>query len=136
MIHSAKFGSIERFMGVLIEHYAGAFPAWLSPVQVIAIPVAAEFDAYLADIVAQLRSKGVRVDFDDSDDRFGKKIRNASKEKAPFVLIAGGDDRDSGSVSFRFRDGSQRNGVPAAEAVATIVEFIASRSNASPTADA
>ena len=136
MIHSAKFGSIERFMGVLIEHYAGAFPAWLSPVQVIAIPVAAEFDAYLAGIVAQLRAQGVRVDFDDSDDRFGKKIRNASKEKAPFVLIAGGDDRDSGSVSFRFRDGSQRNGVPAAEAVATIVEFIASRSNASPTADA
>ena len=136
MIHSAKFGSIERFMGVLIEHYAGAFPAWLSPVQVIAIPVAAEFDAYLAGIVAQLRAQGVRVDFDNSDDRFGKKIRNASKEKAPFVLIAGGDDRDSGSVSFRFRDGSQRNGVPAAEAVATIVEFIASRSNASPTADA
>ncbi len=136
MIHSAKFGSIERFMGVLIEHYAGAFPAWLSPVQVIAIPVAAEFDAYLAGIVAQLRAQGVRVDFDDSDDRFGKKIRNASKEKAPFVLIAGGDDRDSGSVSFRFRDGSQRNGVPAVEAVATIVEFIASRSNASPTADA
>ena len=136
MIHSAKFGSIERFMGVLIEHYAGAFPAWLSPVQVIAIPVAAEFDEYLGGVVAQLRARGVRVDFDDSDDRFGKKIRNAAKEKAPFVLIAGGDDRDAGSVSFRFRDGSQRNGVPVAEAVATVVEFIASRSNTSPTADA
>ncbi|HSO69790.1 MAG TPA: threonine--tRNA ligase, partial [Arachnia sp.] len=136
MIHSAKFGSIERFMGVLIEHYAGAFPAWLSPVQVIAIPVAAEFDEYLGGVVAQLRARGVRVDFDDSDDRFGKKIRNAAKEKAPFVLIAGGDDRDAGSVSFRFRDGSQRNGVPVAEAVATVVDFIASRSNTSPTADA
>ncbi|MHA6509447.1 threonine--tRNA ligase [Tessaracoccus sp. Y1736] len=136
MIHSAKFGSIERFMGVLIEHYAGAFPAWLSPVQVIAIPVAAEFDEYLGGVVAQLRASGVRVDFDDSDDRFGKKIRNAAKEKAPFVLIAGGDDRDAGSVSFRFRDGSQRNGVPVAEAVATVVDFIASRSNTSPTADA
>ncbi|MHA6511868.1 threonine--tRNA ligase [Tessaracoccus sp. Z1128] len=136
MIHSAKFGSIERFMGVLIEHYAGAFPAWLSPVQVIAIPVAAEFDAYLGGIVARLRAQGVRVDFDDSDDRFGKKIRNAAKEKAPFVLIAGGDDRDAGAVSFRFRDGSQRNAVPVDDAIAIVVDFIASRSNESPTADA
>ena len=136
MIHSAKFGSIERFMGVLIEHYAGAFPAWLSPVQVTAIPVASEFDEYLGGVVARLRAEGVRVDFDDSDDRFGKKIRNAAKEKAPFVLIAGGEDRDSGSVSFRFRDGSQRNGVPVDEAIATIVGFIASRSNVSPAADA
>ncbi|SDY67262.1 threonine--tRNA ligase [Tessaracoccus flavus] len=134
MIHSAKFGSIERFMGVLIEHYAGAFPAWLSPVQVTAIPVAAEFDEYLGGVVDQLRAQGVRVDFDTSDDRFGKKIRNATKDKAPFILIAGGDDRDAGSVSFRFRDGSQRNSVPADEAVRIIVDFIESRSNESPTA--
>ncbi len=136
MIHSAKFGSIERFMGVLIEHYAGAFPAWLSPVQVTAVPVAAEFDEYLRGVVDTLRSRGVRVEFDESDDRFAKKIRNASKHKAPFVLIAGGDDRDAGSVSFRFRDGSQRNGVPVDEAVEEIVAFIASRSNESPTANA
>ncbi|MDO5677402.1 MAG: threonine--tRNA ligase [Propionibacteriaceae bacterium] len=134
MIHSAKFGSIERFMGVLIEHYAGAFPAWLSPVQVTAIPVASEFDEYLGGVVEQLRAKGVRVDFDTSDDRFGKKIRNATQGKAPFILIAGGEDRDGGTVSFRFRDGSQRNGVSVEDAVATVVDFIASRSNESPTA--
>lgn len=134
MIHSAKFGSIERFMGVLIEHYAGAFPAWLSPVQVTAIPVAAEFDQYLGGVVEQLRARGVRVDFDTSDDRFGKKIRNATQGKAPFILIAGGDDRDGATVSFRFRDGSQRNAVGIDEAVQLITEFIASRSNESPTA--
>ena len=134
MIHSAKFGSIERFMGVLIEHYAGAFPAWLSPVQVIAVPVAEAFDPYLTDVAAQLRAAGVRVEVDTSDDRFGKKIRNAAKEKAPFVLIAGGEDVDAGAVSFRYRDGSQRNGVPVADAVAEITAWIASRRNDSPTA--
>jgi threonyl-tRNA synthetase len=136
MIHSAKFGSIERFMGVLIEHYAGAFPAWLAPVQVVAVPVAGEFNEYLGGVVDKLRAQGVRVHFDDSDDRFGKKIRNATQEKAPFILIAGGEDREQGAVSFRFRDGSQRNSVPADEAVADIVAWIASRSNESPTADA
>ena len=136
MIHSAKFGSIERFMGVLIEHYAGAFPAWLAPVQVVAIPVAAEFDEYLGGVVAQLRAAGVRVEFDTSDDRFAKKIRNSAKQKAPYVLIAGGEDRDAGAVSFRFRDGSQRNGVSVADAVAEIVAAISSRTNESPTANA
>lgn len=135
MIHSAKFGSIERFMGVLIEHYAGAFPAWLSPVQVIAIPVAAEFGDYLDGVAAALGHAGVRVEVDHTDDRFGKKIRNAQTQKTPFMLIAGGDDRDSGSVSFRFRDGSQRNGVPIAEAVAMIAEWVASRRNDSPSAE-
>ena len=134
MIHSAKFGSIERFMGVLIEHYAGAFPAWLSPVQVTAIPVAGEFDEYLGGVVEKLRAQGVRVDFDTSDDRFGKKIRNATQGKAPFILIAGGEDRDGATVSFRFRDGSQKNGVNIDDAVTTITGFIASRSNESPTA--
>ncbi len=136
MIHSAKFGSIERFMGVLIEHYAGAFPAWLSPVQVIAVPVAEAFEPYLAEVVDQLRERGVRVQFDRSDDRFAKKIRNAAKEKAPFVLIAGGEDAEAGAVSFRFRDGSQRNQVPVAEAVAEIAAWIASRRNDSPSAAA
>lgn len=121
-------------MGVLIEHYAGAFPAWLSPVQVIAVPVAEAFDPYLTDVAAQLRAAGVRVEVDTSDDRFGKKIRNAAKEKAPFVLIAGGEDVDAGAVSFRYRDGSQRNGVPVADAVAEITAWIASRRNDSPTA--
>ncbi|MDN5570820.1 MAG: threonine--tRNA ligase [Propionibacteriaceae bacterium] len=135
MIHSAKFGSLERFMGVLIEHYAGAFPAWLSPVQVIAVPVAEAFNEYLAGVAAQLRDAGVRVELDESDDRFGKKIRNAAKEKVPFVLIAGGEDVEAGAVSFRFRDGSQANKVPVADAVAWIADWVATRRNDSPTAE-
>ncbi len=124
MIHSAKFGSIERFIGVLTEHYAGAFPPWLSPVQVLGVPVAEEYVPYLRDILDQLAAHGVRVELDESDDRFPKKIRNASKAKVPFTLIAGEEDRTAGAVSFRFRDGSQRNGVPVAEAIAEIVEAI------------
>ncbi|MBP8921198.1 MAG: threonine--tRNA ligase [Micropruina sp.] len=135
MIHRALFGSIERFFGVLLEHYAGAFPAWLAPVQVIGLPVAEEFNDYVAGVLDQLRARGVRVELDASDDRFGKKIRNAAKAKAPFVLIAGETDREAGAVSFRFRDGSQRNGVPVDEAVATIADFIAGRSNADPSAE-
>ena len=127
MIHSAKFGSIERFMGVLIEHYAGAFPAWLAPVQVLAVPVAEAFDGYLKDVVAQLTARGIRAEVDLSDDRFGKKIRNASKEKVPFVLIAGGEDVEAGAVSFRFRDGSQENGVPVADAIERIVAAVRDR---------
>ncbi|WP_425600005.1 threonine--tRNA ligase [Ornithinimicrobium sufpigmenti] len=127
MIHSAKFGSIERFMGVLIEHYAGQLPPWLAPVQVVGVPVAEDFDDYLRDVAAQLRAQGVRVDLDLSDDRFPKKIRNASKSKAPFILIVGGEDRDAGAVSFRYRDGSQKNGVPVAEAVAEITAAIRDR---------
>jgi threonyl-tRNA synthetase len=127
MIHRALFGSIERFFGVLLEHYAGAFPAWLAPVQVIGVPVADVFDDYLRDVLDQLRARGVRVQLDDSDDRFGKKIRNAAKEKAPFVLTAGGEDVEAGAVSFRFRDGSTRNTVPVAEAIEEIVGKIAAR---------
>src|SRR5690606_5042669 len=111
MIHSAKFGSIERFIGVLVEHYAGMFPPWLAPVQVVGVPVAEEFDDYLRDVEKQLVEAGVRVELDLSDDRFPKKIRNASKSKVPFILIVGGEDRDAGAVSFRYRDGSQKNGV-------------------------
>jgi threonyl-tRNA synthetase len=127
MIHSAKFGSIERFIGVLVEHYAGAFPPWLSPVQVTGIPVAEEYSEYLHEVADQLRVKGIRVEVDDSDDRFPKKIRNASKSKVPFVLIAGEEDRSKGAVSFRYRDGSQKNGVPVAEAVAEVLEAVESR---------
>jgi threonyl-tRNA synthetase len=127
MIHSAKFGSIERFMGVLIEHYAGLFPAWLAPVQVLAVPVAEAFDDYLKDVVAQLKARGIRAEIDLSDDRFGKKIRNAAKEKVPFVLIAGGDDVEKGAVSFRFRDGHQENAVPVADAIERIVAAVQSR---------
>lgn len=136
MIHRALFGSIERFFGVLTEHYAGAFPAWLAPVQVLGIPVASEFDDYLRQILDRLRAEGIRVELDASDDRFAKKIRNAQKEKVPFMLIAGGEDRDAGSVSFRYRDGSQRNGVPVDEAVRDIVEYVRTRNNANPTAQA
>jgi threonyl-tRNA synthetase len=127
MIHRALFGSIERFFAILTEHYAGQFPVWLAPVQVKAIPVAAAFDDYLADVAAQLRAKGVRVEVDTSDERFPKKIRTASKEKVPFVLIAGGDDVEAGAVSFRLRDGSQDNQVPVDVAVARIVESIETR---------
>src|SRR5699024_759861 len=127
MIHRALFGSIERFFGVLLEHYAGAFPPWLAPVQVQAVPVAEVFADYLGDVVQQLRAAGVRAELDSSDDRFNKKIRNATKQKVPFVLIAGGEDAEAGAVSFRFRDGSQRNGVPVTEALALITDAIATK---------
>jgi threonyl-tRNA synthetase len=136
MIHSAKFGSIERFFGVLTEHYAGAFPAWLAPVQVTGIPVTDEQVPYLRDVALQLRARGIRVEVDDSDDRMQKKIRTASKQKVPFVLIAGATDAEAGAVSFRFRDGSQHNGVPVEKAVAAIAEWVAGRANADPTAEA
>ncbi|RBY88335.1 threonine--tRNA ligase [Blastococcus sp. TF02A-26] len=136
MIHSAKFGSIERFFGVLTEHYAGAFPAWLAPVQVVGIPVTDEQVPYLADVALELRAKGIRVEVDDSDDRMQKKIRTASKQKVPFVLIAGATDAEAGAVSFRFRDGSQHNGVPVAHAVAAVVDWVASRANSDPAAEA
>ncbi|GAA2176312.1 threonine--tRNA ligase [Arthrobacter parietis] len=127
MIHRALFGSIERFLGVLTEHYAGAFPAWLAPVQVLAIPVADAFNDYLFDVVDKLKAEGIRAEVDISSDRFPKKIRTASKEKVPFVLIAGGDDADAGAVSFRFRDGSQENQVPVDQAVKRIVEAVRNR---------
>ncbi len=136
MIHSAKFGSIERFFGVLTEHYAGAFPAWLAPVQVTGIPVTDDQVGYLGDVALRLRAKGIRVEVDDSDDRMQKKIRTASKQKVPFVLIAGATDAEAGAVSFRFRDGSQHNGVPVEQAVAAIADWVASRANADPTAEA
>ncbi len=129
MIHSAKLGSVERFIGVLVEHYAGAFPTWLAPVQVKLVPVAEVFDDYVKQVADKLRSQGVRVEIDLSDDRFGKKIRNASKEKVPFTLIAGGEDVEAGAVSFRYRDGSQHNQVPVDEAVAHIVDVIKRRVN-------
>lgn len=127
MIHRALFGSIERFFAVLTEHYAGAFPAWLAPVQVLAVPVAEPFEAYLDDVVAQLRAEGIRAEVDRSDDRFGKKIRNASTQKIPFVLIAGGEDVEAGAVSFRYRDGRQDNGVPVSQAVEQIVTAVRER---------
>ncbi len=135
MIHSAKFGSIERFLGVLVEHYAGAFPAWLAPVQVLGVPVAADFEDHLTEVLDQLERVGVRVEADFSDDRFGKKIRNASKLKVPFIMIAGGEDRDNGAISFRFRDGTQKNGVPVTEAVAMVQDWVAQRTNDNPTAE-
>ncbi|KQS97170.1 threonine--tRNA ligase [Cellulomonas sp. Leaf395] len=127
MIHRALFGSIERFFAVLTEHYAGAFPAWLAPVQVLAVPVAEPFEGYLDDVVSQLRAQGIRAEVDRSDDRFGKKIRNASTQKIPFVLIAGGEDAEAGAVSFRYRDGRQDNGVPVAEAIERIVSAVRDR---------
>ena len=136
MIHSAKFGSIERFMGVLIEHYAGAFPVWLAPVQVVGIPVASSFNDYLAEVLDTLAAVGIRTELDASDDRMQKKIRNAQKQKIPFMLIAGETDAEAGSVSFRFRNGSQRNGVPIAEAVAFIRNWAESRRNDDPKSEA
>ncbi|HPF82375.1 threonine--tRNA ligase [Nostocoides australiense] len=127
MIHSAKFGSIERFLGVLVEHYAGAFPVWLSPVQVLGIPVAEDFNDYLWDVLKQMKEQGIRVELDESDDRFPKKIRNAAKAKVPFVLIAGAEDQAKNAVSFRYRDGSQENGVPIADAIAKVLAAIESK---------
>ena len=122
MIHRALFGSIERFFGVLTEHYAGAFPAWLSPVQVMGIPVADEFADYLGEFVSTLKQHGIRAELDDSDERMQKKIRTHTKGKIPFLLIAGEDDRQAGAVSFRFRDGTQKNAVPLDEALAFLRE--------------
>jgi threonyl-tRNA synthetase len=124
MIHRALFGSIERFFAVLLEHYAGAFPAWLAPVQVMGIPITDGHVEYLQDVAAQLRAHGIRVEVDTSDDRMQKKIRNAQKQKVPFMLIAGDDDVAAGAVSFRYRDGSQNNGVPVAEAIAEIRDAV------------
>jgi len=127
MIHRALFGSIERFFGVLVEHYAGAFPPWLAPVQVVGIPISDAHVPYLQEVAGRLRAHGVRVEVDDSDDRMQKKIRTAQKQKVPFMMIAGDDDVAAGAVSFRFRDGTQRNGVPVAEAVAEVVASIRDR---------
>ncbi len=127
MIHSAKFGSIERFLGVLVEHYAGAFPPWLSPVQVQGIPIAERHVDYLWDVARQLTKAGIRVEVDDSDDRMQKKIRNAQLQKVPFMMIAGDDDMAAGAVSFRYRDGHQDNGVSIEEAIARVVAAVESR---------
>jgi threonyl-tRNA synthetase len=135
VLHRALFGSIERFFGVLTEHYAGAFPAWLAPVQVVGIPIADEHAPHLAEVAERLRPKGIRVEVDTSDDRMQKKIRTHTTQKVPFMLLAGAKDVEAGAVSFRFRDGSQINGVPVDEAVRTILEWILRRENASPSAE-
>ena len=127
IIHRALFGSEERFFGILLEHYAGAFPAWLAPVQVVGIPITDDHVSYLADVAATLREHGVRVEVDESDDRMQKKIRNAQRQKVPYMLLAGDEDVSIGAVSFRFRDGTQENGVPIADAVKRIVDDIAAR---------
>ncbi|WP_430228216.1 threonine--tRNA ligase [Nocardioides coralli] len=127
MIHSAKFGSIERFIGVLVEHYAGAFPPWLAPVQVQGIPIAERHHDYLREVADQMRALGIRVEVDDSDDRMQKKIRNAQLQKVPFMVIAGDDDMAAHAVSFRYRNGEQENGVPVDEAVQRVLNAIATR---------
>jgi threonyl-tRNA synthetase len=135
MIHRALFGSIERFFGILTEHYAGAFPAWLAPVQVVGIPIADEHVAYLEGVAKQLESHGVRVEVDASDDRMAKKIVNHTNQKVPFMLLAGDRDVEHGAVSFRFGDRTQVNGVPRDDALDAIVNWINSRENATPTAE-
>jgi threonyl-tRNA synthetase len=127
MIHRALFGSIERFFGVLTEHYSGAFPPWLAPVQVMAIPVAEPFTDYLFGVVAALKAAGIRAEVDASDDRMQKKVRNAQMQKIPYMLIAGEEDQKAGAVSFRYRNGEQKNGVPLAEAIAEISATVAAR---------
>ncbi|MCW2878488.1 MAG: threonyl-tRNA synthetase [Sphaerisporangium sp.] len=127
MIHRALFGSIERFFGVLVEHYAGAFPPWLAPVQVIGIPISEAHVSYLGDLAKRLRERGIRVEVDASADRMQKKIRNAQKSKVPFMLLAGDDDIANGAVSFRYRSGEQKNGVPVDEAIAQIVDAVERR---------
>ncbi|MFF1615650.1 threonine--tRNA ligase [Amycolatopsis sp. NPDC058278] len=136
MIHRALFGSIERFFGVLTEHYAGAFPAWLAPVQVVGIPITADQVEHLQGIEKALRAKGIRAEVDASDDRMQKKIRTHTTQKVPFMLLAGAKDVEAGAVSFRFRDGGQINGVPVDKAVEAIAEWVERRENASPSAEA
>ena len=127
MIHRALFGSIERFFGVLTEHYSGAFPPWLAPVQVMGIPVADAFNDHLVKVVKEMKAAGIRADIDLSDDRMQKKVRNAQMQKIPYMLIAGEEDVNSNAVSFRYRNGDQKNGVPIAEAIAEILATIAER---------
>jgi threonyl-tRNA synthetase len=127
MIHRALFGSIERFMGVLLEHYAGAMPPWLAPVQVVGIPIGDSHVPYLTEVAARLAARRIRVEVDDSADRMQKKIRNAQKQKIPFMLLAGDEDVAAGAVSFRYRSGAQNNGVPVADAIEEIVAAVESR---------
>jgi threonyl-tRNA synthetase len=132
MIHRALFGSIERFFGVLTEHYAGAFPAWLAPVQVVGIPIRADHAGYLSAFAERLRAEGIRAEVDTSDERMQKKIRTAQQQKIPFMVLAGDDDVSGVTVSFRYRDGSQRNAVPLDQAVAHVVDVVRSRTNEGP----
>ena len=127
MIHRALFGSIERFFGVLTEHYSGAFPPWLAPVQVIGIPVADSFADYLGDVIQTMRKAGIRAELDASDDRMQKKVRNAQMQKIPFMVIAGEEDQAAGAVSFRYRNGEQKNGIPIADAIVEINKAIKER---------
>jgi threonyl-tRNA synthetase len=127
MIHRALFGSIERFFGVLTEHYSGAFPPWLAPVQVVGIPVAEAFADYLADVIQQMKKAGIRAELDASDDRMQKKVRNAQMQKVPFMVIAGEEDMAAGAVSFRYRNGEQKNGIPIKDAIAEIQKVVAER---------
>jgi threonyl-tRNA synthetase len=127
MIHRALFGSIERFFGILTEHYAGAFPPWLAPVQVVGIPISDAHVAYLQNVATRLREHGIRVEVDTSDDRMQKKIRTAQRQKVPYMLLAGDDDVAAGAVSFRYRSGEQKNGVPVVDAIAEITGAVASR---------
>jgi len=136
MIHRALFGSIERFFGVLLEHYAGAFPAWLAPHQVVGIPVADEFAGHLDEVVAQLRARGLRAEVDHSDDRMQKKIRTHTTSKVPFMLLAGARDVEANAVSFRFLDGTQVNGVPVDEAIELITAWVGEQINDQPTEEA
>jgi len=127
MIHRALFGSIERFFGVLTEHYSGAFPPWLAPVQVVGIPVAETFSDYLSGVIKAMKSAGIRAEMDFSDDRMQKKVRNAQMQKIPFMVIAGEEDMSAGAVSFRYRNGEQKNGIPIADAIAEIKKTVADR---------
>jgi threonyl-tRNA synthetase len=127
MIHRALFGSIERFFGILVEHYAGAFPPWLAPVQVVGIPIADTHVPYLEKVAAKLREHGIRVEVDDGADRMQRKIRNAQRQKVPYMLLAGDDDVAAGAVSFRYRSGEQNNGVPVDDAVTEIVTAVTRR---------
>jgi threonyl-tRNA synthetase len=127
MIHRALFGSIERFFGVLTEHYSGAFPPWLAPVQVIGIPVADTFSDYLNGVITSMKAAGIRAEMDFSDDRMQKKVRNAQMQKIPFMVIAGEEDMQAGAVSFRYRNGEQKNGISIADAIAEIKKTVAER---------
>ena len=127
MIHRALLGSLERFFGILIEHYAGNFPVWLAPVQVKVLPLSAKFVDYGASVSAALREAGIRVFLDDSDEKLGYKIRRAELEKVPYAVVVGGREAEAGTVGVRKRLQGDLGAVELQDFVARVVEEAASK---------
>ena len=128
MVHRALLGSIERFFGVYLEHTAGAFPIWLAPEQAVVIPVGPDFADYAAEVAAALKKAGLRASAMLSDERMNAKIRDAQKQKVPYMLVVGAKERDEGVVAVRVRDGRQLPAMPASEFVGMVRGLVEARS--------